>query len=111
MRKLLPILVLALVAFPAASAATAPKLSVTDRSPFTIRGTGFAPRENVRVVVSASGDTATKWAMTGPGGGLAMQFPAVKLGHCPAYVVRAFGAKGARATLRFMPECPQPFDQ
>ena len=39
-----------------------------------------------------------------------MQFSAVKLGHCPAYVVRAFGAKGSRATLRFMPECPQPFD-
>ena len=110
MRRLLPVLLLAAVAFPAASAATAPKLSVTDRSPFTVRGVGFAPREQVRVVVSAAGAAATKWAMTGPGGGLVLEFPAVKVGHCPAYIVRAFGAKGSRAMLRFMPECPQPFD-
>jgi hypothetical protein len=110
MRRLLPFLMLALVAFPAASAATSPKLSVTDRSPFTVRGHGFAPRERVRIVVTAAGEGATKWATSGPAGALTTQFPMVKLGSCPAYVVRAFGAKGSRATLRFMPECPQPFD-
>jgi hypothetical protein len=109
-RRSIPILLLTLVAFPAASAATSPKLSVTDRSPFTVRGHGFAPRERVRVVVTAAGEGTTKWSTTGAGGGLAVQFPTVRLGSCPAYAVRAFGAKGSRATLRFMPECPQPFD-
>jgi hypothetical protein len=110
MRRLLPFLSLALVAFPAASAATSPKLSVTDRSPFTVRGHGFAPQERVRVVVTAAGEGTTRWSTSGPGGGLTVQFPTVKLGSCPAYAVRAFGAKGSRATLRFTPECPQPLD-
>jgi hypothetical protein len=110
MRWLIPFLLLALVAFPAGSAATSPKLSVTDRSPFTVRGHGFVPRERVRVVVTAAGDGTTKWVTSGSAGGLTLQFPTVKLGSCPAYAVRAFGAKGSRATLRFMPECPQPFD-
>jgi hypothetical protein len=110
MRRLILFLVLALVAFPGASAATGPRLSVTDRSPFTVHGFGFAPRERVRVVVMATGDAATRWSTSGPGGKLAVQFPAVRLGSCAAYVVRASGAKGSHATLKFMPECPEPFE-
>jgi hypothetical protein len=110
MRRLLPVLALAALALPAGSAATTPKLSVTDRSPFTIKGVGFAPREHIRIVVNAADGTTTKWGNAGSGGGIAMQLPGVKLGRCSAYVVRAFGAKGSRAVLRFMPECPQPFD-
>jgi hypothetical protein len=110
MRRLLPVLVLAALALPAGSAATSPKLMVTDRSPFTVKGAGFAPHEHIRVVVSANGASTTKWGTSSPGGGLSVQLPNVKLGRCPAYVVRAFGAKGSRALLRVMPECPQPFD-
>jgi hypothetical protein len=110
MRRVIPVLLLALIAFPAASAATGPTLSVTDRSPFTVRGQGFAPRERVRVVVMAGGQGTTKWTSSGAGGRLSVQFTNVKLASCPAYVVRAVGARGSRATLKFMPECPQPFD-
>jgi hypothetical protein len=110
MRRLLPVLALAALALPAGSAATSPTLTVTDRSPFTVRGAGFAPREHIRVVVTTNGNATTKWGTSGPGGGLSVQLPNVKLGRCPAYVVRAFGAKGSKALLRFMPECPQPFD-
>jgi hypothetical protein len=110
MHRILPLALLAAALFPVASTATGPRLAVTDRSPFTVHGLGFAPRERVRVVVTSTGDGTTKWAMSGPAGGLVVRFPSVKLGSCPAYVVRAIGAKGSRATLRFMPECPQPFD-
>jgi hypothetical protein len=110
MHRVLPLLLLLAVAFPAASTATGARLAVTDRSPFTVHGRGFAPRERVRVVVTATGDASTRWATSGPAGGLVLRFPGVKLGSCPAYIVRAFGAKGSRATVRFMPECPQPFD-
>jgi hypothetical protein len=110
MRRLLVLLAVAALVGPAGSTASSPRLSVTDRSPFTVKGVGFAGREHVRVVVTAGGDSTSKWATTGPGGGLSVQLPDVKLGRCPAYIVRAFGAKGSRAALRFMPECPQPFD-
>jgi hypothetical protein len=110
MHRILPLLLLLAAVFPAASTATGARLAVTDRAPFTVHGLGFAPRERVRVVVMATGDGSTKWATSGPAGGLVVRFPGVKLGSCPAYVVRAIGSKGSRATLRFMPECPQPFD-
>lgn len=111
MRWPLALLAVAALAGPTVSTASSPTLRVTDRSPFTVKGAGFAEREHVRVVVSADGNSTSKWVTAGPGGGLSVQLPGVKLGKCPAYVVRAFGAEGSRAAIRFMPECPQPFDR
>src|SRR3977135_1556528 len=97
MRRLLPFLLLALIAFPAASAATSPKLSVTDRSLFTVRGHGFAPQERVRVVVTAAGEGTTRWSTSGPGGGLTVQFPTVKLVPGPAPAGGGLRRKGGWA--------------
>jgi hypothetical protein len=110
MRRILLLGLAGLALVPAAAAGGSARLSVTDRSPFTVHGLGFSAGERVRVVVTAASGGTTRWVTSGSRGGLIVHFPGVKLGRCPAYVVRAYGARGSRASLRFMPECPQPFD-
>src|SRR6478672_1122851 len=104
MSRFLPLLILAALVVPAGSAATAPRLSLDNPAPFTVRGLGFAPHEKVKVVVSIK-SAATRWATAGAHGGFVLRFPSLELGYCQGYVIRATGAKGSRAMLRFTPEC------
>jgi hypothetical protein len=92
---------------PAGSAAIGPTLSLDNRAPFTVRGLGFAPHEQVKVVVSIK-STATRWTSAGPRGGFLLRFPALKLGYCQGYAIRATGSKGSRSILKVTPECPWP---
>jgi hypothetical protein len=107
MRTALLLTMLTALALPAASVATSPRLA-TEREPtFLVRGFGFAPRERVRVVVSAK-TSGAKWVVTSAKGGFVLRFPLVRFGYCQAYAVRAIGTKGSHAALRFTPECAQP---
>jgi hypothetical protein len=107
MRRFLPLLILAALVVPASSAAVGPRLSVEDRAPFTVRGLGFAPHEKVKVVVSIE-SVATRWTTAGQRGGFLLRFPALELGYCQGYVIRATGSKGSRALLKLTPECAWP---
>jgi len=100
------VFILAALLAPAALAAP-PHLTAGGTAPFTVRGSHFKPGERVRIVVQAE-DGGTKTVTAGALGGFVARFPGVSIGSCAAYVVRAFGSAGSRATLRVMPECPQP---
>ena len=89
-----------------------PHLSVPDTAPFIVRGAGFRAGERVRVVVDAS-NHAVRTVTAGARGGLVARMPAVKLGSCPTFTVRAIGNRGSRASLKVVPECAnlQPVDK
>lgn len=107
MRSLLLIALAVAVTAPAGSAASA-RLSVVGVAPLTVRGTGFAPRERVRVVAVVHG-TTTRLARAGATGVFVVRFSQVEVPTCTGFVVRAFGAAGTRATARVPQlECPQP---
>jgi hypothetical protein len=104
------LLTLVLIGLVTASTATAssPHLRITALSPLTLRGTGFAAHERVRVTVNAE-LSATRRVFTGSGGGFVARFPAITFRYCTASMIRAVGATGDVATLRVAaPECPQP---
>jgi hypothetical protein len=84
--------------------AVRPHVSVTDESPFTVRGMGFSSGEHVRVVVHAR-NHVSRMAITGVRGGFLVRLPAVKLGSCPRYGVTATGNRGSRASFKVVREC------
>jgi hypothetical protein len=107
MSRFLLWLILVALVVPAGSAAIGPTLSLGNRAPFTVRGLGFAPHEKVKVVVRIK-STATRWTTAGQRGGFVLRFPALELGYCQGYVIRATGSKGSRTMLKVTPECPWP---
>ncbi len=93
---------------PGASAAGGgPALQVTDLSPFTVRGTGFVPGEQVTVVAQVEGRHVSI-VVASAAGTFTLRLSGVSLGPCPAYIVQATGNRGSRAYLRSVPECAQP---
>lgn len=106
-RSLLVMLTVALVAASAAFAAPA-RLAIMDRSPVAVRGSSFHPGEHVLVSFSSKGDRASKRLVAGAGGGFMARFPAMQIGTCAAYIVRATGDQGSHSALKVTPECPQP---
>ena len=85
-----------------------PEVRVSDTSPFTVRGSHFAPRERVRVTVSAK-VSATRTVVATGRGGFFVRFANLDVGWCPTYSVSAIGAKGSRAAIRLgVRECPPP---
>jgi hypothetical protein len=107
MRLLLPLALTATLLLPSAAAARTPRLTVSNDSPLTIKGIGFAAGERVRVVVMHDGAT-NRWATTSRLGSFSVRLP-LTVDSCTAYLVRAFGARGDAATLAVRPpECPQP---
>ena len=101
---------LSVVALLAASVAAAQpgRLTVMSGSQFAVRGTAFHAQEHVLVVVNAAGQRGSKRVSAGSGGGFVARFPSIDIGSCAAYIVRATGDRGSHASLRVIPECPQP---
>lgn len=97
---------LAIVALLAAVTPVAGKatIQVTDASPFTVRGVGFAPSERVIVVAQIKG-RHVKSVTASKTGTFLLPFLNISLGNCPAYIVRATGHRGSRAYLRVLHEC------
>lgn len=81
----------------ASGAPSAPSLRLTDRTPVTVRGTGFAAGERVSVVLSSMTRT-TRVAHAGLGGRFVVRF-ARSFGRCSRYTLQAYGATGTRARL------------
>src|SRR5438045_2937740 len=89
------VLCLALAA-PAVAAAP-PRLAIVRAAPLTVRGTGFAARERVRVTVRTTTRTVVRSARTNRDGVFTARFAGVGLGGCGT--VAATGSSGDRATL------------
>jgi hypothetical protein len=103
-------LALAAAAVPALAAhagtpARSPGLRVVDRTPVTVRATGFAPGERVGVRLAARGRAWTRRSAAGEAGSLTIRFR-VSLGRCDRYTLQAFGSAGSRA--RLLPTRPFP---
>ncbi len=104
------LLIAVLIGLVIASTATAgsPHIRITNVSPLTLRGTGFAAHERVRVTVSAE-TSASRRILTGSRGGFVARFPTITFRYCTASMIRAVGSTGDKAVLRIAaPECPQP---
>ena len=113
MRRLLLTLVLAaLVAVPASTAAasSSPSLRVVPGPTLTIAGAGFVPRALVRLRLTSSGRVLRILSVrTGGRGGFLVRFPALET--CSPTLITASGAGGRLARVPaawFVRECPPP---
>lgn len=101
-------LAFSLVAQSSAAATRAALRLVDDSSPATLRGSGFQPREHVRVVVVA-GDTRSVKRVVATALG---RFTVRVLGDvnaCTGFSATAVGSKGTRASLKRAPgQCAAP---
>jgi hypothetical protein len=69
-----------------------PQLAPTDQKPFTVKGTGFQPNENVRVVANGTKSADT---VADSSGAFVAPLPGVK--SCDSVTVVATGSKGSHA--------------
>jgi hypothetical protein len=108
-KKTILIMLGALALLPAANAAPSrtARVSITDLSPFTIYGSGFASRERVKITVDAKGRVARS-VVANEQGAFGARFATVRIDKCTSYVVRAVGTNGSVATKKVIPECAQP---
>jgi len=95
------VVVAALAAAADGPAATRPSLRPVAFAPLTIAAQGFAPGEHVTVTVSA-GARRTLEAVAGPTGSFRARFSFAQP-RCTAWVVRAAGSSGSRATYQTPP--------
>jgi hypothetical protein len=93
------------LAAPAAAVNHKPTL-VMDRATAVVRGTSFKAREVVRVVVVGADAPWSKSIRATAAGTFRVSLPAGALPRCGAYVVRATGNQGSKASLAVRtPEC------
>ena len=102
--RLLTIAAASLVLAVPATATGAPALKVRTL-PFTVTGSGFKAHEFVRIVVDASAHyTATVRALAN--GTFSVRVRGVHVPRCTGFIVRATGARGSRAAMKYRPpEC------
>ncbi|MGH3080686.1 MAG: hypothetical protein ACRDNH_06060 [Gaiellaceae bacterium] len=82
------------------------KLTIVDRTPLTLRGTGFAAGERVRLVVRTTSTRQLRLSATRSGSFLAA-FRATSYNRCSGLNAFAFGSRGSRAQLVLpAPACP-----
>ncbi len=96
---------LAIAGQTAAQSASRAHLSLADRSPLTIRGTGFHRHERVRVVAHAGG-TFTRRVTASRSGGFTVSFTSQSAPPCGPLSISARGSLGSRALTHIkQPEC------
>ena|SRR6266536_3175129 len=89
-----------------ARSVSTPKLMIAATSPVVVIGTGFEPRETVRVVVRADEGPFAKSGTATATGKIAMRFATLRLDRCDDFVVVATGNKGSTVRLlRVPPAC------
>lgn len=104
-------LALALGASWAAGTGT-PVLRLVDRSPLTVAGTSFEPREQVQLTVFVDDETTSRSVRAGSRGGFSVRFSALSVGRCDELRIVARGATGNRAVLKlFAPLACQPLSE
>jgi hypothetical protein len=93
-----------------AAGAGHPTLTISRTTPtLAVRGSHFRPAEKVRVTLTRDATRSTRVVRTTAGGTLAASFgPLAGFDPCTSsFVVRAVGASGDRASVKFVPrECP-----
>jgi hypothetical protein len=88
---------------------SAPKMRMTDAAPATVQGSGFHPREIVRLVLTTAGKAQTHRLLTTTAGRFATKWEDVTVDLCSAWQIKATGSKGSRAALHSRPNpCPPP---
>jgi len=88
-------------------AARPPSLGLVDRAPLRVAGSGFRPRELIRVTARAlTQETDTVRATAA--GRIVVAFEEVSLEPCEAATVAAVGARGSRASLKVAPRLCVP---
>jgi hypothetical protein len=107
---------LALVLVPVGLATSQPHVRLTDRTPATVAGAGFHPRERVVVTVSASPTHLSKTVLTTGSGAFVARFDRnLVVAQCGQVAVTAIGARGDRAAWKTPPQVcgapPQPIGQ
>jgi hypothetical protein len=86
-----------------------PRLSIDGTAPVRISGTGFKPRERVKLLITA-GRPLVQTAVATPAGRFQLRL-SVTLNRCDSIVVQALGSRGSRAmTDLTSPDCA-PIDQ
>jgi hypothetical protein len=103
---------LAALAFDGASPAartSSPALRLVDATPLTVRGTGFAGHERIRLRLKRESGVVVRRVQATATGRFVFRFGVV-VPPCPTWVVVARGSLGSRATLRPDPreDCAQP---
>jgi hypothetical protein len=107
-RALTVVAVLCSAAALAQSAAATPgaALGLVDDAPATLRGSGFQPREHVRIVIVAGTTRTIRKVVATARGRFAVRVRA-DANDCVGFSATAVGNKGTRATLKRAPgQCP-----
>src|SRR5437588_383065 len=101
----------ALASVAGGGAATAhPRLRLLDAEPVAFKGTGFQPRERVRVVVYA-GERMVKRVAAGLRGAFVVRFDDVRSDPCAAFSAVAVGSRAAgRSSSARRPSARRPKD-
>jgi hypothetical protein len=102
------LLAVAVVA-PASATSATPSITLADRAPVVVHGTGFAARERVLVTLRSGFARAEKHARATYRGSFVVRFDAIMLTPCEGAAVVAAGARGHVARLKLrLRECPEP---
>jgi hypothetical protein len=88
---------------------SAPKMRMTDAAPATVQGSGFQPREIVRLVLTTAGKAQAHRLLTTTGGKFSTRWSDITVDLCSSWQIKATGSKGSRALLHSRPNpCPPP---
>jgi hypothetical protein len=86
-----------------------PALTLVDRSPVVVRGTGFIARERVLVTVRSGVLRAWQRASASARGAFVLRFDGLRLTACTGGTLVATGRQGSVAQLKLgLRECPGP---
>jgi hypothetical protein len=104
LRRAALIALVALVAGSAtAGAASRPALRLLDRSPVTVRGDHFAPRERVRLTVTSDGEVKRVAVRSTANGIFRASLETMTVDRCSMVRVVAVGGEGSHAVLKMLP--------
>lgn len=99
------LVLVALVSIPPATARSVPRLTLSDRPSFTVKGRGFAGGEHVRVVVRVAGANRARRVTATPNGTFVARFDRLRVKACATVRVKATGDRGSSASLRIASTC------
>lgn len=106
MRIIAVVLMALALALPGSAARPRPAaLELESTTPLVVQGVRFGAREPVVLTLAAERLRRTTALRASTKGTFATRFRRVRLDRCVSFTVRAVGARGSRAVLRFAPGC------
>jgi hypothetical protein len=92
-----------------AATPTATLRLIDDTTPVMLRGSGFQPREHVRIIIAASSSQSIRRTVATRLGRFAVKLESVDVNACTGLSIRAVGSDGTKATLKRPPgQCALP---